>query len=261
MNPKEFWKSLTSARIGIGRSGGSIPTSELLKFRLDHARARDAVLAEPDFDTISLGLEKIFQPLGIDIIGIESLAKSREEYLLRPDLGRRISEPSRSRLESKKGIYDIALIGVDGLSAKAVDSNLVSFLQILVPLLSEQKYKISPFILGKLGRVAIGDEIGEILGAKAVVLLIGERPGLTSADSLGMYLTFDPKLGKTDESRNCISNIRPDGLDFQEASLKTAYLLSESLKRGISGVDLKDEMTPDFLESSSINLSNITNSA
>lgn len=260
MNPKEFWKSLTSARIGIGRSGGSIPTSELLKFRLDHARARDAVLVEPDFDTINFGLEKIFQPLGAEIIGVESLARSREEYLLRPDLGRRISEPSRSRLESKRGIYDLVLIGVDGLSAKAVDSNLIPFLQVLVPILSEQKFKIAPFVLAKLGRVAIGDEIGEILGARAAVLLIGERPGLTSADSLGMYLTFDPKLGKTDESRNCISNIRPDGLDFHKATLKTAYLLSESLKRGISGVDLKDEMTPDFLENA-INLSNITNSA
>lgn len=251
MNPKEFWKSLTSARIGIGRSGGSIPTSELLKFRLDHARARDSVLEEPDFDTLNIKLEKIFQPLGTEIVRVESLANSREEYLLRPDLGRRISEPSRSRLESKNGKYDLVLIGVDGLSAKAIDSNLVPFLQVLVPILSEQKYKIAPFVLGKLGRVAIGDEIGEILGAKAVVLLIGERPGLTSADSLGMYLTFAPKLGKTDEGRNCISNIRPDGLDFRKASLKTAYLLSESLKRGISGVDLKDEMAPDFLGSGS----------
>ncbi|TGL60700.1 ethanolamine ammonia-lyase subunit EutC [Leptospira sarikeiensis] len=250
MSSREFWKSYTSARIGIGRSGGSIPTSELLKFRLDHARARDAVLVEPDFGALYNESEKIFRPLGIETISVESLAKSREEYLLRPDLGRRISEPSRARLEPKKGDYDLALLGIDGLSAKALDSNLIPFLQVLVPILSDKKYSLAPFILGKLGRVAIGDEIGEILGAKAVILLIGERPGLTSADSIGMYLTFSPKLGKTDESRNCISNIRPDGLDFRKASLKTAYLLAESLKRGISGVDLKDEMPPDFLESS-----------
>ncbi|TGK06808.1 ethanolamine ammonia-lyase subunit EutC [Leptospira semungkisensis] len=248
MIPWEEWKTLTSARIGLGRSGGSLPTKELLKFRLDHARARDAVLVEPDFRNLQNGLENLGKDLHLETISVESLARTREEYLLRPDLGRRLAEPSRAKLQSYKGEYDLAIVAADGLSAKALDSNLIPFLAVLLPILVYKKFRIGPFLLAKLGRVAIGDEIGECLQAKATVLLIGERPGLSSADSLGMYLTFDPKTGKTDESRNCISNIRPDGLDFRRAAEKTVYLLSESLRRGISGVDLKDEMKPDFLE-------------
>ncbi|TGK02800.1 ethanolamine ammonia-lyase subunit EutC [Leptospira langatensis] len=244
----EEWKALTSARIGLGRSGGSLPTKELLKFRLDHARARDAVLVEPDFPKLQVELGRFGKDLNMEAVTVESLARNREEYLLRPDLGRRLSEPSLRKLQALRGEYDLVIVAADGLSAKALDSNLIPFLAVLLPLLVYKKFRMGPFVLAKLGRVAIGDEIGEPLGARATVMLIGERPGLTSADSLGMYLTFDPKTGKTDESRNCISNIRPDGLVFRRAAEKTIYLLSESLRRGISGVDLKDEMSPDFLE-------------
>ncbi len=248
MNSWAEWKRLTSARIGLGRAGGSLPTKELLKFRLDHARARDAVLVEPDYENLILRLKNLNKTYGLDTIFVESLARSREEYLLRPDLGRRLSGPSLLSLQAKKNDYDVSIIAADGLSAKALDSNLLPFLEILLPQIDKAKIRLAPVVLAKLGRVAIGDEIGEALTAKIIILLIGERPGLSSADSLGMYLTFAPKSGKTDESRNCISNIRPQGLDFQAAAFKTMYLLQESIRRGISGVDLKDEMTPAFLE-------------
>ncbi|MFB5649080.1 ethanolamine ammonia-lyase subunit EutC [Leptospira wolffii] len=248
MKSWDSWKKSTAARIGLDRSGGSVSTKEILRFRLDHARARDAVLLEPNYESLMFGLNKFADKSSDEPILLESLARNREEYLLRPDLGRRLSGPSLTKLRSYAKEFDLALVAVDGLSAKALDSNLLPFLEVLFPALIGAGLKLSPPILVKLGRVAIGDEIGEILKSKAIVLLIGERPGLTSADSLGMYLTFDPRLGKTDESRNCISNIRPDGMDFKSATEKILYLVKESLHRKISGVDLKDEMQPSFLE-------------
>lgn len=235
---------MTSARIGLSRSGGSLSTKDLLQFRLDHARAKDAVLLEPKFGELLIELDHIGKKYGIEAVPAESRAKDRGEYLLRPDLGRSLSEPSHGELLGRKGSYDLDLVCVDGLSAKAIDSNLLPFLESLLPKLKD--YKLGPLVLTRLGRVAIGDEIGQCLGAKAVVVIIGERPGLSSADSLGVYLTYEPTIGKTDERRNCVSNIRPGGLEFEAASVKTRYLLEEALKRRLSGVELKDEMDPSF---------------
>ncbi|EQA45690.1 ethanolamine ammonia-lyase, light subunit [Leptospira broomii serovar Hurstbridge str. 5399] len=244
MPPLKDWKKMTSARIGLSRSGGSLSTKDLLQFRLDHARAKDAVLLEPKFGELLTELDHIGKKYGIEAVPAESRAKDRGEYLLRPDLGRSLSEPSHGELQGRKGSYDLVLVCADGLSAKAIDSNLLPFLESLLPKLKD--WKLGPLVLTRLGRVAIGDEIGQCLGAKAVVVIIGERPGLSSADSLGVYLTYDPTVGKTDESRNCVSNIRPGGLEFEAASAKTHYLLEEALKRKLSGVELKDEMSPSF---------------
>ncbi|TGK20803.1 ethanolamine ammonia-lyase subunit EutC [Leptospira fluminis] len=244
----EEWKKMTSARIGLNRVGGSLSTADLLRFRLDHARARDAVLLEPKFGELLTDLDKLGKRYGIEAVPAESLAQNRLEYLLRPDLGRRLSEASRGELAARIGEYDLAIVGIDGLSAKALDSNLIPFLNILLSELESLRLKLAPLVLARFGRVALGDEIARTLGAGTVIVLIGERPGLSSADSIGMYLTYDPKIGTTDEARNCVSNIRPLGLDLESAAAKTTYLLKESLSRKLSGVRLKDEMDPSFLQ-------------
>lgn len=243
----EEWKLLTQARIGLARSGGSISTKDMLRFRLDHARARDAVLLSPDFAKLLKELEDLGKPKSIPSLFLESQISSKEEYLMRPDLGRRLSSNSLDKIRKFSGEYDLVLIGVDGLSAKALDENFIPLITKLMNSLSNTGLRIAPLILSKWGRVAIGDEIGEVLNAKVSVVIIGERPGLSSADSLGVYITYHPQVGKTDESRNCISNIRPSGFGFESAVKKTIYLVTEVIQRKLSGVGLKDEMPPEFL--------------
>ncbi|PJZ71412.1 ethanolamine ammonia-lyase [Leptospira perolatii] len=243
----ENWKRFSSARIGLGRSGGSVTTSDLLKFRLDHAKARDAVLVEPNFENLRSQAENLGSKFGIQTSFVSSLARDRKEFLLRPDLGRRLSSSSRDELKGISGKCDILICAVDGLSATALETNLIPFMQLLLESFDSKPWKLGPIVLARLGRVALGDEIGEVLNAKAVVVIIGERPGLSSSDSLGVYLTYGPKIGMTDELRNCISNIRPGGLELSQAVLKTNYLLSEAFAKKISGVALKDEMLPEFL--------------
>ncbi|TGM61481.1 ethanolamine ammonia-lyase subunit EutC [Leptospira vanthielii] len=243
----EEWKQFSNARIGLPRSGGSISTKEVLKFRLDHARARDAVLLSPNFFKLLDDLETLGKPKNLPSIFVESKVHSKEEYLLRPDFGRKLSSESIAKLQPLAGECDVVLIGVDGLSAKAIDENLIPFLKNLIETLGKTSLRLGPLILSKWGRVAIGDEIGEILKAKVSIVVIGERPGLSSADSLGVYITYRPQVGKTDESRNCISNIRPGGFGFESAVAKTMYLVQESIRRKLSGVELKDEMPPEFL--------------
>lgn len=241
------WKQFSNARIGLHRFGGSISTKEVLRFRLDHARARDAVLLSPNFLKLLEDLETLGKPKKLPSIFVESKVYSKEEYLLRPDLGRRLSHESIVKLQPLAGEYDVVLIGVDGLSAKAIDENFIPFLKILIDVVDKKGLRLAPLVLSKWGRVAIGDEIGEILKAKVSIVVIGERPGLSSADSLGVYITYRPQVGKTDESRNCISNIRPSGFGFEGAVAKTIYLLEESIRRKLSGVELKDDMPPEFL--------------
>ena len=230
-------KQFTAARIGIGRTGSSIPLKQSLELKLAHAHARDAVYSELDADKLSADLKQFDLP----VLMLHSEAVYREMYLQRPDLGRKLDEKSieliNDYLYSKA---DVVIIIADGLSATAVNHHAISLLRVLIPQLQSADLKVGPISLVKQGRVAIADDIGAHLKAKLSLILIGERPGLSSADSIGAYITYDPKRGLTDESRNCISNIRPHGLTFKSASKKIFYLIQEAFKRKISGVALKD---------------------
>jgi len=215
-------RSFTPARVALGRTGHSLPTAELLRFRLDHARARDAVY-EP-LDPASLGIPHIL---------LRSAAPDRATYLRRPDLGRRLC--AESRLD--RADYDAAIVIADGLSAPAVHRHAVPLLDALLPKLAD--WKVAPFCVALQARVAIGDEIGERLGARLVVVLIGERPGLTSPDSLGIYVTWDPRPGRTDAERNCISNVRSEGLSFAAAAEMLFMLMNTARQRRLTGVALQ----------------------
>ena len=228
-------KEFTAARIGIGRTGVSVPLKQSLAFKLAHAHARDAVYSELDIDKL---LEELKQ-FDLPVLLLHSQAAYREQYLQRPDLGRQLNEESVDVLADYAG-YDIAIVIADGLSAIAVNSNVIGLLKILIPQLQSAGLKLAPISLVKQGRVAVADDAGMYLKAKLSLMLIGERPGLSSADSVGAYLTFNPHPGLTDESRNCISNIRPHGLTFKPASKKILYLIQEAFRRKLSGVGLKD---------------------
>lgn len=229
--------ALTPARIGLGRSGASLPTREVLRFGLAHAQARDAVHEPLRRDDLAAELAA----LGLETLPIESAAPTREAYLRRPDLGRALSKGSRAALSERSGSFDLAIVVGDGLSATAIHRNVAPFMAALLPLLTAQSLRLAPVVIAKQARVALGDEVGALLGARMVAVLIGERPGLSSPDSLGAYLTFAPRVGLTDEARNCISNIRPGGLGHGDAAFRLAWLASEALRRGLSGVALKDD--------------------
>lgn len=230
-------QEFTPARIAIGRVGTSIPLKESLEFKLAHAHARDAVYSELDISSLTDSL-KLFS---LPVLHLQSKIGYREQYLQRPDMGRRLNERSTELLQQyHHSDTDIAVIIADGLSATAVNQNSLGLLQILIPQLTATGFKLAPISLVEQARVAIGDDIGYGLKAKLSLVLIGERPGLSSADSLGVYLTYGPKPGLTDETRNCVSNIRPGGLSYAKAAKKIFYLISEAFKRKSSGVMLKD---------------------
>jgi ethanolamine ammonia-lyase small subunit len=235
------WSSLrrhTAARIALGRAGGSLPTREVLSFSLAHAAARDAVHAELDAESLRQSLA----PLVLPCLLLASQAADRQIYLQRPDLGRRLDEVSRAALAAlPAGSPDVALIIGDGLSPPAAQRQAPPLLDRLLPSLRTAQITIAPLSIVRQARVAIEDEIGSALGAKIAVILIGERPGLGTAHSLGAYLVHDPRSGRTDAERNCISNIRPDGMPPEDAADLLAHLIAESLRRGISGIALKDE--------------------
>ncbi|UXD89021.1 ethanolamine ammonia-lyase subunit EutC [Thalassolituus hydrocarboniclasticus] len=249
-NPWRRLRQFTAARIGLGRSGISLPTKEMLEFQLAHAQARDAVHTPLDFSELTQQLETLAEqyPLLSDEppLKLHSEAVDRMTYLQRPDLGRRLDEASRVLLQQEQQTpeqpFDLALVIADGLSATAIAHNAVPFIQALCEELQDDKqaWKFAPITLVEQGRVAIGDDVGELLNAKTVLVLIGERPGLSSPDSLGLYLTWAPVRGLTDARRNCISNVRPEGLNFSEAAHKAGYLLRESRRLQLSGVQLKD---------------------
>jgi ethanolamine ammonia-lyase small subunit len=221
-------RHFTPARVALGRTGHSLPTAELLRFQLDHARARDAVYESLDPPS-----------LGIGHLVLHSAAPDRATYLRRPDLGRRLSEASREILI--KGDYDAAIVIADGLSAPAVHHHAAALLEALNGLLAGEDWRMAPLTVVLQGRVAIGDEIGHGLGARQAVVLIGERPGLTSPDSLGIYLTWDPRPGRTDAERNCISNVRTEGIGYRAAAHKLHFLMREARVRKLSGVGLKED--------------------
>lgn len=244
-NPWGMLRQFTSARIALGRAGVSLPTSPQLEFQLAHARARDAVHHELDAEQLEQQITQL-APSSSPLL-LRSAAGTRPTYLQRPDLGRRLDADSVTQLKAL-GLHasdprpnDVAFVIADGLSALAIETNAVPFLQAAWSKLSAENLKVAPVAIVRQGRVAVGDEVGALLGAKLVVVLIGERPGLSSPDSMGLYLTWHPRVGLTDESRNCISNIRPAGMSYDEAAYKLHYLVSESLRRQLSGVNLKDE--------------------
>lgn len=235
MNPPALSSSRwTSARIGLGRTGGSLPFSELLRFRLDHAKARDAVQAP--FDPAALASSLAFT--GLEILTAPSMAGDRGRYLQRPDLGRRLSPMGHACLSERRSDHDLVIILADGLSATAAHRHGAATIAALIPRLGN--LRLAPLVLAPLARVALQDEIGHALGARAALILLGERPGLGVADSLGAYLVRDPKPGNTDACRNCVSNIHPAGLPPDAAGHRIAWLIHESRRLGFTGVDLKD---------------------
>jgi len=237
VDPWTQLKGFTRARIALGRVGSSLPTKEVLDFGLAHAMARDAVHLALDTEALQLALEG----QGNQVIQVQSKAADRASYLLRPDYGRKL-DASVAQLEDMKaaaGIDFLVVVG-DGLSSLAVERHVQ-------PLLAEirkvtpAEWTTGPVVIASQARVAIADEIGEIMGARMVVMLIGERPGLSSPDSLGIYLTYQPKAGLSDADRNCISNVRPEGLNYAAAAKKMMWLAKESMRLKVSGVALKDE--------------------
>ena len=232
-------RSLTPARVALGRSGASLPTRALLDFTLDHARARDAVHAVFDAPRLVADL----RALGLIVTEARSQAVDRRDYLRRPDLGRQLDAGSAELLaRSASEPCQLAIVIGDGLSAAAVHAHAVALVSHLLPLLAEgNDVAIGHVVVASGARVALGDEIGAILGARMVVTLIGERPGLSAPDSLGAYLTFAPKPGRTDAERNCVSNVHKAGLSHDEAAFKIAWLVREGLAREATGVALKDE--------------------
>ncbi|MDF1762339.1 MAG: ethanolamine ammonia-lyase subunit EutC [Oleibacter sp.] len=249
-NPWETLRQFTDARIGLGRAGISLPTHQMLKFQLEHAQARDAVHFPLDFSELESQLKTLSQCPTYPVMQLKSRAEDRVIYLQRPDFGRRLNEQAREQLtqfqhannEQVSSAFDLAIVVVDGLSSLAVQKNIAPFLTELLPGLTSHSnpWSLAPITLIEQGRVAIGDEVGELLNAAMVLVLIGERPGLSSPDSLGAYLTFNPKVGLTDASRNCISNIRPAGLSYREAARRALYLMNEARHLKLSGVNLKD---------------------
>ncbi|MFO1435016.1 MAG: ethanolamine ammonia-lyase subunit EutC [Gammaproteobacteria bacterium] len=239
--PDQVWsrlKEFTQARIGLGRVGHSLPMGEVLQFQYAHAAARDAVLRPTDFGPLAEGLDA----LGAQTIEVNSRARDRDEYLKRPDLGRRLDSESLQALEwaRPKPECDVAFVVADGLSSFAVENHALPVLKRMLKYAQRASWRLAPVVLARQGRVALSDEVGEALGARVVAILIGERPGLSSADSLGIYLTFAPKVGNLDSGRNCISNVHGAGLSYDMAAHKLSFLLTEALRLQLSGVNLKD---------------------
>ncbi|PTU30706.1 ethanolamine ammonia-lyase subunit EutC [Stenotrophobium rhamnosiphilum] len=235
------WSDLrryTAARIALGRTGASLPVNEVLEFALAHAQARDAVHTPLDVEALTAQLELH----ETEVLQIRSRAQDRATYLSRPDWGRRLDDESAKKLaESQNKNADVLFVLSDGLSSSAVQKHAAPLLNALRPLLAN--YQWAPLLIATQARVALADEAGELLGARLVISLIGERPGLSSPDSLGAYLTFNPRIGRNDSERNCISNIRPEGLDYAEAARQIAELIHAALKLSLTGVNLRLDPT------------------
>lgn len=252
VDPQNPWlelRRLTPARIALGRTGTSLPTRAQLDFQYAHAQARDAVHLPFDHAGLSAQLTERQR----DSLLLHSAAADRNSYLQCPDLGRKLSDQSAQTLreyaQAHPGGVDLVIVVADGLSALAVHRHTLPFLTRLEEQMSADEWSTAPVVLVEQGRVAIGDEIGQLLGAKMVVMLIGERPGLSSPDSLGLYFTYNPKVGLTDAYRNCISNVRLEGLSYGMAAHRLLYLMREACRRQLSGVNLKDEAQVRTLES------------
>lgn len=252
VDPQNPWlnlRNLTPARIALGRTGTSLPTSAQLDFQFAHAQARDAVHLAFDHQGIRAQLTE----RGRESLLLHSAASDRNSYLQRPDLGRRLDDASAQVLQdyaaAHPGGVDLAIVVADGLSALAVHRHTLPFLARLEEQIAADGWSVSPIVLVEQGRVAVADEVAQRLGAKMSVILIGERPGLSSPDSLGLYFTYAPKVGLTDAYRNCISNVRLEGLSYGMAAHRLIYLMREACRRQLSGVNLKDEAQVHTLDS------------
>jgi ethanolamine ammonia-lyase small subunit len=237
----DVWTSLrriTAARIGLARSGPSLATQPVLAMRLAHARARDAVHEPLDAGKLHADLV----PFGMPVLIVSSAVSDRHQYLVRPDLGRQLGSDAAAILAAQRGArYDLAFVVADGLAARAVQQHACPVLAEMIPALAAEHWRIAPLVIAQYGRVAIGDAVAAALGARIVVMLIGERPGLSSPDSMGAYLTWEPSPATTDADRNCISNIRPEGVGYADAAFKIMHLLRAMRAQGLSGVRLKDD--------------------
>jgi len=237
-NPWQHLRQLTPARIALGRAGTSLPTAAQLDFQFAHAQARDAVHLPLDCEALMHEL----QQHNLDCLRLHSAATDRQLYLQRPDLGRRLDESSAATLDAHAGDgCDLALVIADGLSALAVQRHALPMALKIAEHCQSEGWSLGPISIVEQGRVAVADEIGERLGARMVLILLGERPGLSSPDSLGLYFTWAPKVGRHDAQRNCISNIRPEGLVYNLAAHRLLHLMREACRRQLSGVHLKDE--------------------
>jgi ethanolamine ammonia-lyase small subunit len=230
-------RQFTPARVWLTRAGNGLATRDLLDFQLDHARARDAV--HGPFDVRALAAE--IEAAGLQPLIVASAARNRHEYLRRPDLGRRLDEPSRQALQKIGGGFDVIFIVADGLSPLAVQSQAVPLLREVTARLDQDVWRVAPVIIATQARVALSDQIGALAHASLAVMLIGERPGLSSCDSMGAYLTWAPQPGRTDADRNCISNIRPEGLTTGPACELLLLLMREARRLKLSGVSLKPD--------------------
>ncbi|MDM0046005.1 ethanolamine ammonia-lyase subunit EutC [Variovorax dokdonensis] len=253
-SPWTAWRDATPARIALGRSGDALPTGELLRFGWAHAGARDAIHAQADFDALQAQLQDQHWPA--PPLCVRSQAPDRATYLRRPDLGRALAPEDAQRLDelgraSADG-FDLCLVIGDGLSALAIERHAVPLLSALRSLLPAT-LAIAPLVLAEQARVALADDIGQRLRARLSVIALGERPGLSAPDSLGVYLTFSPRVGNTDAQRNCISNVRTEGQTPAQAAARLAWLIRMALKRGESGVALKDESEYAVLDDASPN--------
>jgi ethanolamine ammonia-lyase small subunit len=233
----EGLRAFTPARVALGRAGNGLPTSRVLEFQLAHAQARDAV--HSPFDAAGIA-----KALGVPSVQLQTQAADRTAYLANPDAGRTLSDASRALL--KRGVYDAALVIADGLSATGVHAHAAAFAALVLKAMPKLKW--APVAIVTNGRVAVGDDVAAALGAEMVAVVIGERPGLTSADSLGLYLTFAPKPGVTkDADRNCISNVRPDGLPLEDAAHRLTWLMTEARRLKLTGVGLKEDASGNAL--------------
>jgi len=236
---KDFWeslKALTHARIALGRAGNALPTAEWLMFKMAHSQARDSVWCELD---PALLKEQLKIPKS-QWIEVQSQCQTKQEFLLRPDLGRKLGTEFQEALPKNESI-DCVLILADGLAAQALHRHAQCFTDKFLELLAQKGFKSGPVVLARYARVALGDAIGEHLRARSVLVLIGERPGLGSSESLSIYFTYQPQVGKTDAQRNCISNIQDRGIPPEHAAEMAVLLLEQALKKQLSGVDLKME--------------------
>lgn len=247
-NPWQQLRQFTAARIALGRAGVSQPTHQQLAFQLAHARARDAVHLALDVPQLLQDFENEGIARADDCLVLDSAAPDRMHYLQHPDSGRQLDGASGERLRavprpSQKRVHDLAIVVADGLSALAVARHAAPLLVAVRRQIAAENWSLAPIAIVRQGRVAVGDEVGELLGARVSVLLIGERPGLSSPDSLGIYLTWMPAPGLTDANRNCISNVRTEGLSYEDAAFKVHHLVKQMHKLQMSGVMLKDETT------------------
>ncbi|HSY36178.1 MAG TPA: ethanolamine ammonia-lyase subunit EutC [Acidobacteriaceae bacterium] len=247
--PTPHLRSLTEARVSLPMSGHSIATSEVLAFQLAHAQARDAVHASLDAEAFARRLRNELPPLaeqGVEVLTLQSCAVDRPSYLRHPQKGRALNEESKSMLKATP--CDLAIIVADGLSALAVERNAIPLLAVLLPRLAAEDWTLGPVTVVQQGRVGVCDSIGERLRARCSLMLIGERPGLSAADSMGAYLTWEPRAGRTDADRNCLSNIRSGGLNVEEATERLMWLMKAARAMNLTGVALKEGAVNSLLE-------------